>query len=279
MTGEERTGTVTAFDAGRVWGAVTDADGNPRTMLEAMRDAGVDVFFPTQVTDVMRTGGTSKKTGDQLDEELENMAAAVESSMGETSASVSFSGLKENVDPVLEVFKGVLTDPEFRQDKVDLIAAQSHSAITRRNDDAQGISERELTSTLYGHDNSYGWLVEHEHINRIKREDLQQFYHRYYFPKNIMLGIYGDFSTAEMRAKLEALFKDWTVEQPAPPPFPAVVEKPMPGVFYAEKTDVTQAFSPSATWAASFPTRPTESRMTVVAGVDGTPAGWAAGGA
>ncbi len=44
---------------------------------------------------VMRSGGTSAKNGDQLDVELENIAASVESSMGETSASVSFSALKE----------------------------------------------------------------------------------------------------------------------------------------------------------------------------------------
>lgn len=192
--------------------------------------------------DVMRSGGTSKHTGDELDEQLEDIAASVESQMGETSATVGFSGLKESSDTVLEIFKGVLTDPEFRQDKLDLIKAQSNSGIARRNDDAQGIAERELTNTIYGRDNSYGWMIEHEHINRIQREDLQQFYHRYYFPKNIMLGVYGDFTAAEMKTKLERLFGEWSVEQPPVPVFPAVTAKPVPGVFYAEKTDVTQAF-------------------------------------
>src|ERR1019366_7166050 len=40
-------------------------------------------------------GGTSAKTGDQIDEALENIAASVESGMGETSASECYSGLKE----------------------------------------------------------------------------------------------------------------------------------------------------------------------------------------
>src|ERR1019366_9023339 len=44
---------------------------------------------------VMRAGGTHAKTGDQLDEELENIAASVESSLAESSATVSFSALKE----------------------------------------------------------------------------------------------------------------------------------------------------------------------------------------
>src|SRR5579862_391944 len=50
---------------------------------------------------VLRSGGTKTKTGDQIDEELENMAASVEAGMDETSASMSFSALKESADPVM----------------------------------------------------------------------------------------------------------------------------------------------------------------------------------
>jgi zinc protease len=194
------------------------------------------------MADVLRSGGTSSKTGDQIDEELENIAASVESSMGETSASITFSGLKETAGTVLGVFKAVMTDPEFRQDKIDLTISQSHSGIDRRNDDPQGIAEREIASILYGRDNSYGWNIEHADLARIRREDLQQFYHRYYFPKNIMLAVYGDFSTPAMKEQLEQLFADWSPDQPAVPPFPTVNAKPVPGVFLAEKSDVTQTF-------------------------------------
>lgn len=197
----------------------------------------------SQVTaDVMRSGGTASKTGDQLDEELENIAASVESNMGESSASVSFSGLRETTDQVLAVFKDVLTNPEFRQDKLDLELSQMHSSIDRRNDEPQGIAEREISSILYGRDNSFGWSIEHAHIRNIKREDLQQFYRRYYFPKNIILSVYGDVDAKQIQAKLEALFSDWRVEQPAVPAFPQVTAKPSPGVFFAEKSDTTQTF-------------------------------------
>jgi zinc protease len=194
------------------------------------------------MADVLRSGGTRAKTGDQIDEELENIAASVESSMGETSASVSFSGLAESTDTVLRIFKEVMTGPEFRQDKLDLTLQQENSGIDRRNDDPQGIAEREIAAILYGRDNSYGWSVEHANLARIHREDLQQFYRRYYFPKNVMLAIYGDFSASEMKGKLEKLFADWTVEQAPVPSFPAVTAKPAPGVFLAEKSDTTQTF-------------------------------------
>ena len=79
------------------------------------------------MADVLRSGGTNTKTGDQIDEELENIAASVESSMDETSASVSFSALKESSDTVLATFKDLLTDPDFRQDKIDLPISQPRS--------------------------------------------------------------------------------------------------------------------------------------------------------
>ena len=38
---------------------------------------------------VMRSGGTKSKTSEQLDEELENVAASVESSIGESSGALA----------------------------------------------------------------------------------------------------------------------------------------------------------------------------------------------
>jgi predicted Zn-dependent peptidase len=155
---------------------------------------------------------------------------------------VSFSGLKETTDRVLAVFRDVLTNPEFRQDKLDLTLTQYRSAIARRNDDASDIPGRELTRILYGKDTPYGWQPEYADLARIHREDLLAFYQRYYFPKNIMLAVYGDFNAAEMKDKLEKLFADWKVEQPAVPPFPALTAKPAPGIYFAPKEDVTQTF-------------------------------------
>jgi zinc protease len=191
---------------------------------------------------VLRSGGTRTKTGDQLDEELENMAASVESGMDESSASLSFSGLKENTQQVLQLFKEIMTGPEFRQDKIDLTLTQERSAIGRRNDEASAIPQRELLSILYGRDTPYGWQVEYEHLNRIHREDLQNFYRRYYFPKNIMLSVYGDFSAPAMKDLLEKTFADWKVDQPPVPKFPEVTAKPAPGIYFVERPDVTQTF-------------------------------------
>ena len=192
---------------------------------------------------VMRTGGTETKTGAQLDEELENVAARVESSIGETSGSVSFSSLKANAGEVMAVFRDVLTAPGFRQDKIDLAKTELRSMVSRRNDEPAGIAEREFRNTLYGKNTPYGWQIEYATLDRITRTDLENFYRRYFFPKNVMLAIWGDFDTEQMKAELARLFQNWTVEQPPVPPFPKVQAKAAPGIYLAVKSqDLTQTF-------------------------------------
>lgn len=191
---------------------------------------------------VMRTGGTRTRTGDELDEQLENIAASVESGIGETSGRVSFNTLKENTDQVLAVFKEVLTSPEFRQDKLDLAKSQLKGSIARRNDEPSGIAGRELEQILYGPDTPFGWELEYHHLENIQRQDLTNFYSRHFFPSNIVLAVLGDFNTAEMRAKLEKLFADWQVRQEPVPALPSVTAKPAPGINLVARDDVTQTF-------------------------------------
>lgn len=192
--------------------------------------------------DVLRSGGTKSRTGDQLDQDLENVAASIESQIGESSGTLSFSCLKENTDQVLGLFHDLLTSPEFRQDKVDLSKTQTRSLISRRNDDPDGIAQREFDDLLYGRNTPYGWMIEYADIDNIQRQDLVDFYRRYYFPANITLEILGDFSTPEMKDKLERLFGSWKYTQPPVPAFPKVEDKSHPGVFLATKQDTTQTF-------------------------------------
>jgi len=190
---------------------------------------------------LIRSGGTTTKSGDQLDEELENIAASVESQIGESYGSVSFSTLKERTDEVLAAFHDVLTGPAFREDKLDLIKTQMRSGIARRNDDAHGISQREFADLIYGSKTPYGWQEEYATIDNIKRDDIARFYQRYYFPANVILAVQGDFSAPEMKAKLEKLFASWNSRQQPVPAFPAVDSKlAQPGIHLAVKTDVTQ---------------------------------------
>jgi hypothetical protein len=99
-----------------------------------------------------------------------------------------------------------------------------------------------LYREVYGRDTPYGGEEEYDTINAVKRDDVVAFYKRYFFPKNIIFSMYGDFDSAGMKAQLESLFGSWKVAQPQVPPFPVVDAKAEPGIFFVEKPDVTQTF-------------------------------------
>src|ERR1700733_9258969 len=133
---------------------------------------------------VIRSGGTHAKSGDQIDEQLENIAASVESRIEESYGEVLFSTLQNTTDEVLGVFHDVMTQPEFREDKIELTKTQFRSGISRRNDDASGIAQREFTDIVYGKNTPYGWQIEYDTLDHIHRTDVEAFYQRYFFPAN-----------------------------------------------------------------------------------------------
>jgi len=203
-------------------------------------DPADKVGLASMTGSLIRSGGTTTKSGDQIDEELENIAASVESGIEEGYGSISFSTLKERADEVLGTFHDVLTAPVFNQNKLEFERQQLRGGIERRNDDAHSVAAREYSDAIYGHDNPFGWEMEYATIDKITRADVEAFYKRYYFPANIMLAVQGDFSAPEMKAKVEKLFGGWTATQPPVPPFPQVNSHPKPGILVAPRTDVTQ---------------------------------------
>lgn len=189
---------------------------------------------------VMRTGGTKKMSGDEIDEFLEALAASVETSIGQTSGSARMSVLKEDLDKVLPVFADVLMNPAFPDEKIELAKIQARSAIARRNDQPSAITFREYAKLIYGPDSPYARHTEYATINAITRDDLIAFHKQFFHPNNVMLGIVGDFKPKEMVRKIEAAFAEWERRQLTIPELPPVDYKFEPGVYLVKKEDINQ---------------------------------------
>jgi zinc protease len=190
--------------------------------------------------EVWRTGGTKDQTGDQLDDFLEVRAARVETGANADSTTVSFGCLKGDLDDVFKIFLNVLRQPEFRADKIDLAQHEEYDAISRRNDDVSSITARETVRLAYGKDNPYALEPEYTTVAAITRQDLVDWHHNHVYPNNMILGVVGDFDSAQMEARLRAAFTSWTKgpawKQPAIEYTPA-----KPGYYLVKKEDVNQS--------------------------------------
>ncbi len=191
---------------------------------------------------VMRTGGTKKHSPDQINETLEQRAAAVETSISEAAGSGSFATLSEDLETVFGLFAEVLREPVFAQEKLDLAKTQTKGGIARRNDSPDGIASREFRKLIYGKDSPYARTIEYATVDRINRVDLLKFYGQYFHPNNLILGIVGDFEPKKMRSLIQAKLGDWK-------PNPKITKSPIPtvspantsGVFFVNQPQLTQS--------------------------------------
>ncbi len=189
---------------------------------------------------VMRTGGTTSKTGDELDEILENLAASVEVGIGGDSGTASMSVLKEDLDTGLAILADVLMNPAFREDKIELEKVQHRSGIARRNDSAGSITSREFRKLIHGADSPYARTTEYDTINSITRDDLVAFHAKYFRPNNTILGVLGDFNSEEILDKIRVAFKGWHPRAIDLPEKPKVSEGMGRRVGLVTKDDVNQ---------------------------------------
>jgi len=190
---------------------------------------------------VMRTGGTTGKTGDELDEQLERIAASVETSIALNSGSASMSVLKEDVDTGLAILADVLMNPAFRQDKIMLAKIRYRSAIARRNDNVNAIASREYRKLIYGPNSIYARHTEYATIDNISRDDLIAFHKKFYWPNNMMLGVSGDFDTSQMIKKIEKAFEGWEKAEVQLPEVPEVRYQFRTTVNAIRKEDINQS--------------------------------------
>jgi len=189
--------------------------------------------------DVLRTGGNSLKSGDDMDDFLESIAASIESYSGDTSASVSFSCLKENLNDILPLFNATLTSPKFDEEKIKTAKAQMKASVMRRNDNPQGIAYREFSRLVYGQNSPLSAMVELASIDAITKEDMVKYHKEFYNPTNAVLAIWGDFNKKEMKKNIKALFKSWNKGRKHKANLN--INPASPGVYYVQREGITQS--------------------------------------
>ena len=189
---------------------------------------------------VMRSGGTTSRTGDAIDEALENIAASVETRIGLDSGSASMSVLSKDLDTGLAMLADILMNPAFPEDKIELAKLQRRTAIARRNDQVNGIAGREFRKLIYGPDSVYARHAEYATLDNITRDDLVALHQKFFHPNNTMLAVWGDFNTSEMVKKIERAFEVWPKQDVPSSPAPEVRYEFHQTINIIPKEDVNQ---------------------------------------
>jgi len=191
---------------------------------------------------LMRNGGVEGLTVKELDERLAFLAGDISVRIGETRGTASLFCLSKDIDEGLSLFAKVLRNPVFDEQDLDRYRADILSNLKQRNASTAAIEAREWQFLMYGnHPCTTSFRRTEESVNSITRDDLAAFHETYFFPKNFVFALSGDFETEEILGKLNRMLAGWPDRALELPDLPETIPDPKPGVYMVAKEDVNQS--------------------------------------
>lgn len=184
---------------------------------------------------VLRSGGTTQHSSNDLDRILENEGASLETGMSAEYASASLSCLSKDISQMLPLFFEVLSSPLFKEEKTQLAIARRIEGLKRINDEPDKIAVREYPKLLYGKESVWARTPTSQSLKNIHREDLLRTHQKFYHPENIILAVSGDFKSDELIALLEKSSSSWSKSKEVLPTLPPVEKKWDRGIYLIDK--------------------------------------------
>jgi predicted Zn-dependent peptidase len=161
--------------------------------------------------------GTTTRTKDQLDEEVDRIGA----SLGSGGTSVFASGLTKYTEKLFELMSDITLHPSFPQEEIDKILQQVKSGLQHRKMEPNAIVEVVRKKMLYGTNHPYGEVETEESVGKITRAACRTFYTTYFKPNYAILAVVGDVDRAQVMKLVARYFGKWKKGAIPQPTYPA----------------------------------------------------------
>jgi len=201
-------------------------------------DPADQVGLVSATASMMRRGGTTSVSAEDMDEEFDFLAANASSGGRGTRCTASLNSLASNFDESFGLFMDMVRNPGFQAGRLDLYQEERIESMKQRNDHPGGILSREWSILLYGPDHFESAMSTERSIESISTDDLRSMHDRLYHPGNLVIAVSGDFDPQAMLSRLATALEGWAPGAPVSDP-PAPTASLTPGLYYVEK-DIPQ---------------------------------------
>ncbi len=190
-------------------------DAVPATYVTMSFDAGsaadpVDMRGLQDLTLGLFDEGTIEMTSQEIAEESERLGVNISTGGGDDRSTFTLSALSTNLAPSLELFSAIVREPNFAQNDLDRVKAQTITGIRAQMRSPSGIAGRALGVELFGDDTPYGGNTTIESISAITRDDLVDFKESWIRPDNGEVFVVSSLPMDTVVSQLNAAFGDWT---------------------------------------------------------------------
>ena len=163
---------------------------------------------------VVRTG-TAKRASRQIEEDLRRLGADLGTSAGQDTSAISFAGLSEFAEPLLQLVNELAREASFPEGEFERERRQKLEEVKLERTSPGFLAGERLRKVLFGA-HPYAQISPSEaQVAAYRREDLQSVYSQIYTPENGLLMIVGDFDSQAMLKTIAKVFGTWTGKKPA----------------------------------------------------------------
>jgi zinc protease len=162
---------------------------------------------------VVRTG-TSSRPSRRIEEDLRRMGANLGTHSGADSTAISASGLAEFSGGLLELIADLARNASFPEEEFERERRQRFEELRIERTTPGFLAGERLRRILFG-GHPYAIIAPSEdQVAAYRREQLEDYYRKYYSPSGALLILVGDFVADEMLAQVEKIFGQWSAPQP-----------------------------------------------------------------
>jgi zinc protease len=155
--------------------------------------------------------GTETRTSEQISEQLDRLAASVGVGAGLSSpfASVTGSGLTNNLDTVLALMTDILLHPSFPQAEIDRYRTRTRAGLMNQRAQPGFLAQERFNQAVYGSHPAARVSPTPQALDALTRDALVDFHKAHYAPDRAVLAVAGDITLAQAKAKAETAFSAW----------------------------------------------------------------------
>ncbi len=167
-----------------------------------------------QIAASMLNRGTSIKTREQINDELDLLKANVNIFGSASAVSVYGETTKENLPKVLLVLKEILRDPSFPEKEFENLIQENITNIQSQISEPSAVASNRISKHLNPYPKEDPRFAETFEENIASLKDLQldevkEFYNGFYGANHGTMGLVGDFDPEEMQELVKDIFGDW----------------------------------------------------------------------
>lgn len=210
---------------------------NPTVAISGNLKAG-KVFDPADkqgvaaLTAEMLNRGTTKRTSLELANQLEFVAAQLDTSVDVESATFSGKSLTKDFDLLLDLLSDELRNASFPADQFEKARSEMLSALQQSQESPRSRAVRAFYNSVFPVGHPYHRLTveqARDALTDIEREDLVEFHSKYYRPDTAIIVVAGDVSPSKAIDLVKKYFGDWKAAGPKPVVDIPTIEPPEQG--------------------------------------------------